>query len=107
MEDVKEFMIAVKNGMTYHFGFIKIDEEHKGRDESFYFNVVKNSFPTRENVNVMITKYRQESEKTLYVANTSEELQAVFEKRKDLMFGMIFENSWRKLKRLEKTSVEE
>ncbi len=97
--EIPEFMIAVKNGTTFHFGFIKIDRDRVGKDNKFYFDVIKNSFPNRENVNMMISKYRQESEKTLYTAHTSEELQQVFNKRKDLLFGMIFEDRWRELVR--------
>lgn len=95
--EIPEFFIAVRNGMTYHFAFIKIDNDRKGRDIKFYYDVIKNSFPTRDAVNIMITKYRQESEKTLYTAHTTEEVQAVFNKRKDLMFGMIFEDQWREM----------
>lgn len=100
MSQYKEFMLAVKNGMTYHYGYIKIDEDHKDRDENFLFTVVKSSFPTRDHVNLMISKYRQESERTLYTAKNSEELQEKFENRTDLAFGMIYENEWKLLKRL-------
>lgn len=98
---MKEFMLAVKSGITYHFGFIKIDDDHKDKDKDFIFNVVASSFPTREHVSAMISKYRQESERTLYTAKTSEELQGIFEKRSDLEFGMIFEDKWRLLQRVE------
>lgn len=99
--EIPEFLIAVRSGMTYHFAFIKIDSDRNGRDNKFYFDVIKNSFPNREAVNIMITKYRQESERTLYKAKTSEELQNVFNKRKDLLFGMIFEDTWREMYRTE------
>ena len=105
--EIPEFMIAVKNGMTYHFGFIKIDHDRVGRDNKFYFDVIKNSFPTRDVVNIMIMKYRQESEKTLYTAKSSEELQEVFNKRRDLIFGMIFEDTWREMYRTEEIKDEE
>ena len=95
-------MLAVRSGMTYHYGFIKIDEDHKDKDKDFIFNVVASSFPTREHVSAMISKYRQESERTLYTSKTSELLHGVFNKRSDLEFGMIYEdNTWRLMQRVE------
>lgn len=99
--EIPEFMLAVKNGMTYHFAFIKIDLERKGRSNQEYFDSVRLSFPNRETVNLMISKYRQDSAKTLYTALTSQELQENFDRRPDLLFGMIYENSWKYLIRSE------
>lgn len=96
-----EFMISVKTGSSYHIAFIKIDKDRQGRDQSFYFDVVKNSFPTRQAVNIMISNYRRDSDKTLYSKPTFAEVQEVLNKRTDLLFGMIFEDTWRYIPRTE------
>lgn len=91
---IDEFLIAVQSGTTFHYAFIKIDEDRSGYDNDFYFNVIKNSFPTRETVNIMISQYRKESEKTLYTAKSKDEIKEVMQKRTDLLFGMIYEEEW-------------
>lgn len=97
---VPEFLVAVKKGIQFYFFFIKIDHDRVGRSNEFYFEVVKNSFPQIAEINVMLQKYREASDNTLYTAKNSEELQNVFNKRKDLIFGMVFEtSSWKYLSR--------
>lgn len=91
---MQKFIIAVKAGINYHYTFITIDD-FKDNDLGFYFDLIKNSFPTQDAVNNMLFKYRQASERTLYSASDLDGVKLKANNNKDIL-GMFLwrDNAW-------------
>lgn len=94
---MKRFIVAVKTGSNYSFGFVKLDPGEQVRTIDFYYNVIKTSFPSREHVSVMLTKWRAESAKTLYSATDVDKFKNIVNNDQDTMFAMVFDQEWEML----------
>lgn len=94
---MKRFIVAVKTGSNYSFGFVKLDPGEQVRTIDFYYNVIKTSFPSREHVSVMLTKWRSESAKTLYSATDVDKFKNIVNNDQDTMFAMVFDQEWEML----------
>lgn len=91
---MKKFIIAVKAGINYHYTFITIDD-FKDKDLGFYFDLIKNSFPTQDAVNNMIVKYRQASERTLYSTNDLDGIKQKANNNADILGMFVWRtNEW-------------
>ena len=91
---MKRFIVAVKTGTNYSYGFITPDDQKNMSDHLFYFNVIKTSFSGRDGASKMLYKWQQTTPKTLYSTNDISKLSAIVNNDSNTQFAMLFDDDW-------------
>ncbi len=94
---MKRFIVAVRTGPNYSYGFITPDDQKNMNDFAFYYNVIKTSFPDRPGVSNMLFKWQQNTPKTLYNTDNTDKLKSIVNNNENTIFAMVFEEEWEML----------